>query len=78
MSQWMEMNLNKAHLLVQVADPLCKLLGVGNGSRQKHIVYIVGKKNDGLLPNHTTLWNRKEVGDLRLGTLMTEKSSNVS
>lgn len=48
------MKPNKPHLLVQMADPLCKLPSIRNGGRQKHIMYVVGKKNDGFLPNHTT------------------------
>lgn len=43
------------YLLVQVADPLCKLSGIGDGSGQEDVMHIIRKKNDGFLPHHSTL-----------------------
>ena len=42
-----------------MAYPLCKLPGVGDGGREKDIVNIVRKKNDGLLPNNSSLCKTK-------------------
>ena len=49
------------YLFVQMAYPLCKLPGVGDGGRQKHIVNVVRKKNDSLLPNYSSLWGNKKI-----------------
>ena len=46
-----------AHLFVHVADPLCKLQGVGDGRGKKDIVHVVRQQNDGLLPDDTALYN---------------------
>ena len=43
------------YLMVQLAYPLCKLIGIGDGGRQEHIIDFVWEKDDGLLPHHTPL-----------------------
>uniref|UniRef100_A0A6B0VAB1 Uncharacterized protein n=1 Tax=Ixodes ricinus TaxID=34613 RepID=A0A6B0VAB1_IXORI len=43
-------------LLVQVADPLSELLGVGNGGREEHITHIVRQQDDRLFPHHASLF----------------------
>ena len=42
-----------------MAYPLGKLPGIGDGGREKHVVNIVRKKNDCLLPNNSSLWETK-------------------
>lgn len=49
---------------MQMTDPLGKLLCVGNGGRQEDIMNIVRKKDDGLFPNHTSLWKTQKAIDL--------------
>jgi len=44
-----------AYLLVEIADPLGKLDGVGNRGRQEDVVHVVGQENDGFFPHNTTL-----------------------
>ena len=44
------------HLFVQMTDPLGKLARVGDGGREEHVVHIVRKQNDCLLPHNTSLW----------------------
>lgn len=44
-----------AGLLVQMANPACKLAGVGQSGRQEHHAYSLGQEDDSFLPNHSPL-----------------------
>lgn len=43
------------NLVMEVAYPLGKLSGVGNGGGEKHIVDVIRKQNYSLLPHHAPL-----------------------
>lgn len=45
--------------MVQLAYPLCKLAGIGDGSRQEHIINLVWEEDDGLFPDHTALYTNQ-------------------
>lgn len=49
------------HLLMKMANPLSKLSGIGDGGWQEDVMHVIWKKNDGLLPHNTALWNSQEV-----------------
>lgn len=44
-----------------MANPLSKLSGIGNGGWQEDVMHVIRKKNDGLLPHNTTLWNSQKA-----------------
>lgn len=48
--------------MVQLAYPLCKLAGVGDGGRQEHIINLVWEEDDGLFPDHTALYTKQDRG----------------
>lgn len=47
---------NVTRLGVSSGDPLCELHGVGNGGGEENVVHFVGKQDDGLFPNYSSLW----------------------
>ena len=44
-----------ARLAMGFRDPFCELHGIGNGGGEEDVADLIGKQNDGLFPDNTTL-----------------------